>query len=196
MLAAHQLAYERHFRPVFTPVDVTLEAGNLLLVTGANGSGKTTLLRLLAGVLRPSGGRIDNRATATAWLGHQLALKDYLTVRENLRFAKSFAGGAVDVEKAIRRVGLAGAASQLARSLSAGQRKRCALARLLLSDAPLWLLDEPYSNLDHAGVALVDTLLGEHLAAGGACVLSTHGELRKVGADVTELALSPGQSTG
>jgi heme exporter protein A len=189
MLSAHDLAYERHFRPVFAPVSLELDAGRLLLVTGANGSGKTTLLRLLAGLLRPTAGTIDNRAGATLYLGHQLALKDDLTVQENLRFAQHFNGSTGATGQALTRLGLDAARQRPARNLSTGQRKRCALARLLLSDASLWLLDEPYSNLDSEGVALVDELLQQHLAGGGACVLSSHGALRPTGDTVTELAL-------
>lgn len=194
MLSAHNLAYERHFRPVFSPLSLDVAAGGLLRVTGANGSGKTTLLRLLAGVLRPSTGRVDNRAPGTLYIGHQLALKDDLTVVENLRFARAFHFGHGKPEEAVAQVGLRGLAQRPVRNLSAGQRKRCALARLLLAEAALWLLDEPYNNLDDDGAALLDRLLEQHLARGGACVLCTHGAPRPVAGSVAGLTLAGGSA--
>jgi len=178
MLAVDRVQFERFYRPVFEPVSFEVGAGGLLLVTGANGSGKTTLIRLLAGLLQPDDGTIRNEAENTAYVGHQLAVKEDLTVLENLRFTQRFAGGACLPEEALFRLGLGRARDQEARSLSAGQRKRCALARLLMVGASLWLLDEPYSNLDHEGMRLVDGLLDAHLQVGGACVMSTHGALR------------------
>lgn len=179
MISVAQLSYERFFAPVFRPVDFCVESGELLLVTGANGSGKTTLLRVLAGVLAPGSGLLEIRARRKVHVGHQLAVKDDLTVIENLRFMRAFMGsGAVSVDEAVERIGLKRVASQLARTLSAGQRKRCALARLLLNPAELWLLDEPYASLDADGCARVDELLQQHLADGGACVMATHGSHR------------------
>lgn len=179
MLQARQLLIERHFEPVFAPVDLQVNARELWLVTGANGAGKTTLLRLLAGLLRPSEGTLERNASAMRFLGHQLGLKEDLTVTENLAFAAELNGvGTVSVDTAIVDVGLDEARFQAVRTLSAGQRKRCALARLLISPAPLWLLDEPYANLDAQGVELVDRLLAEQIKRGGACVMSTHGALR------------------
>lgn len=179
MLQASQLLIERHFEPVFEPVDLQVADKELWLVTGANGAGKTTLLRLLAGLLRPSNGKVRRTTDAMRFLGHQLGLKEDLTVTENLAFAAALNGtGEITLDSAIREVGLDEARFQAARTLSAGQRKRCALARLLLSPAPLWLLDEPYANLDADGVALVDRLLAGQLSHGGSCVMSTHGALR------------------
>lgn len=179
MLSASKVNFERYFEPVFQPVSFDLEAGGLLLITGANGCGKTTLIRVLAGVLHPTSGKIGMHAANMAYVGHYLALKDDLSVLENLRFVREFIGTSDrGVEDVIREVGLERVKHNQARNLSAGQRKRCALARLLLSEADLWLLDEPYSNLDVEGVELVDRLLVRHLEGGGAAVVATHGAHR------------------
>jgi heme exporter protein A len=179
MLSASKITLERYFQPVFQPVSFDVEGGDLLLVTGANGCGKTTLIRVLAGILHPTEGALTNRAGGMAYVGHYLAIKDDLSVIENLRFMRDFIGTSDrEIDDVIREVGLGRVAEQLARTLSAGQRKRCALARLLLSENELWLLDEPYSNLDVEGVALVDSMLTRHLEGGGACVVATHGAHR------------------
>lgn len=193
MLTVSQLSFERYFQPVFQPLDFQLDAGGLLLVTGANGCGKTTLIRLLAGILTASAGSIRSTAAGTAYVGHLLAIKDDLTVTENVRFVRDFLGaGMHSVADAVQQMGLHRVAHQLARTLSAGQRKRCALARLLLSRAELWLLDEPYSNLDDEGIRLVDTLLQQHCSHGGSCVVATHGRHRPAIAGSREIPLLSG----
>ena len=179
MLSTSQVNFERYFEPVFQPVSFDLETGQLLLVSGANGCGKTTLIRVLAGILHPTSGQVDFSARSMAYVGHYLALKDDLSVLENLRFMRDFIGtSGREVDTVIEEVGLSHVKHNQARHLSAGQRKRCALARLLLSEAELWLLDEPYSNLDIEGVEMVDRLLVRHLEAGGAAVVATHGAHR------------------
>ena len=195
MLSTSQVNFERYFEPVFQPVSFDLEAGQLLLITGANGCGKTTLIRVLAGILHPTSGRIDMSAGTMAYVGHYLALKDDLSVFENLRFMRDFIGTSKrDVDSVINDVGLSHVKHNQARHLSAGQRKRCALARLDLSEAQLWLLDEPYSNLDVEGVELVDRLLTRHLEAGGSAVVATHGAHRPEWADTVDYFLVSGRT--
>lgn len=173
LLRARGIAFHRNGERVFTPRNITLNAGDCLLVTGANGAGKTTLLRLLCGIIRPSEGQIE-RAAGT-FVGHLPAVKGDLTCRENLAFARAFGGHRRgDIDHALAQTGLARLDLRPARTLSAGQKKRLSLARLLVTGAPLWLLDEPYASLDGDGAAMVDALLARHLSGGGGAVLSTH----------------------
>jgi heme exporter protein A len=186
LLAARGLRFARNDQPVFGPLDFSVEAGEALLVQGDNGSGKTTLLRVLAGLLRADAGSVEVdgrpagpalRARALAYLGHLPALKADLAARENLEFLCGLHGRrrGQTLEAAMAIVGLAGYEDALARQLSAGQKKRLSLARLWLSPAPLWLLDEPYANLDLAGIELVNRMVQAQLRAGGAALVTTHG---------------------
>ncbi len=186
LLAAHGLTFSRNETPVFGPLDFAVDAGEALLVQGGNGSGKTTLLRVLAGLLRADGGRIEIegrlaapslRAQAIGYLGHLHAQKGDLSVLENLDFLCGLHGRRErqSPEDALAIVGLAGYEDALARQLSAGQKKRLSLARMWLSPAPLWLLDEPYANLDLEGINLVNRMVSAHLRDGGATLLTTHG---------------------
>lgn len=184
LLAARQLAFSRNDEPVFGPLDFELHAGEALLALGGNGAGKTTLLRVLAGLLEAEGevsvyGKPVDRqhlARGSAYLGHAHGHKADLSTGENLRYAAAINGHPViDVGTALASVGLAGYEDTPARKLSAGQNKRLALARLRLQSAPLWLLDEPYANLDLDGIALVNQLIGEHVEGRGAVLLTTHG---------------------
>lgn len=186
LLRARGLAFARNESRVFGPLDFAVDAGEALLVRGGNGAGKTTLLRVLAGLLRADGGEVfiagapathGGRAHLVAYLGHLPALKADLTSLENLRFLCGLHGSRSgrSVETALETVGLAGYDDALARTLSAGQKKRLSLARLWLSPATLWLLDEPYANLDLEGIALVNRLVQAHLSEGGAALVTTHG---------------------
>lgn len=186
LLAARGLSFARNEAPVFGPLDFAVDAGEALLVQGDNGAGKTTLLRVLAGLLRADRGEIDidgQRATASlrahaiAYLGHLPALKADLTSLENLAFLCGLHGRRRGQRSgnALAMVGLAGFEDTLARQLSAGQKKRLSLARLWLAPTALWLLDEPYANLDLDGINLVNRLVQAHLRAGGAALLTTHG---------------------
>jgi heme exporter protein A len=186
LLAARGLAFARNEQPVFGPLDFVVDAGEALLVQGDNGAGKTTLLRVLAGLLRADGGDVDIdgapataalRSRAIAYLGHLGALKADLTTLDNLTFFTGLHGrrrGQMP-GNALAIVGLAGFEDTPVRQLSAGQRKRLSLARLWLAPAPLWLLDEPYANLDLDGINLVNRMIQAHLREGGAALLTTHG---------------------
>ncbi|UGB39496.1 cytochrome c biogenesis heme-transporting ATPase CcmA [Frateuria soli] len=186
LLQARGLSFLRADEPVFGPLDFALHAGELALVEGDNGSGKTTLLRLLAGLLHVGEGELhwrgkswsrDAYAGEVLFLGHQLGLKMDMSPRENLRIAAGLHGTREGRSAAavLAEVGLAGYEDEPVRRLSAGQKKRAALARLLLLPAVLWLLDEPYANLDRAGIALVNRLLEAHIAQGGAALVTSHG---------------------
>jgi len=187
-LIAEELAGERGGEPVFSGVDFSLEDGNALVVTGPNGSGKSTLLRILAGLLPAAGGRVrlegggeafPTVASASHYLGHQNAMKPALTVTENLGFWRDFlsdadAGPAVSLDEALDAVGLAGIGHLPFGYLSTGQRRRTAIARLLVCHRPVWLLDEPTAGLDKASEERFAGLMGAHLRAGGIVAAATH----------------------
>ena len=186
LLQTQGLHFARNEEPVFGPLDFSVDAGEALLVQGGNGSGKTTLLRVLAGLLRADGGEVSidgqpaqpaRRARAIAYLSHLPGLKADLTALENLDFLCGLQGRrrAQLPVNALAIVGLAGYEDALARQLSAGQKKRLSLARLWLSPSPLWLLDEPYANLDLEGIELVNRMVQAHLRDGGAALVTTHG---------------------
>lgn len=190
LLRARALTCLREEEPLFRPIDIDLPRGHLLVLEGRNGAGKTTLLRALLGlhpleaqVLQFLGEDVLQQRHAlnagALWLGHLLALKGDLTVRENLEFALAIGSDAPpgDVDALCAELGIAGYEDTPARALSAGQRKRAALARLAASDRALWLLDEPFANLDAPGMAVVERLLARHLEGGGSAVLTSHGVL-------------------
>lgn len=186
LLQARALRFTRNESPVFGPLDFDVDASEALLVQGDNGAGKTTLLRVLAGLLAADAGTISirgrvtspaSRAATLAYLGHLPALKADLSALENLAFLCGLHGQrpSQSSEGAMAVVGLSGFEDAPARQLSAGQKKRLSLARLWLSAAPLWLLDEPYANLDLAGIELVNRMVQAHLREGGAALVTTHG---------------------
>lgn len=168
-------------------VSVEASAGDCVHVAGPNGSGKTTLLRVLAGFLSPEQGTVtwggrpisadrDAYGANLSYLAHSDGLKPELTARENLAFEVGLrhAVGGSEIDDALAGVGLAMSADQAAAVLSAGQRRRLAMARVVLAATPLWLLDEPFTNLDSAGVELVAAIIGGHLDQGGAVLLAAH----------------------
>jgi heme exporter protein A len=156
------------------PWELLQSEGEALVLRGANGAGKTTLLRILAGLTRPEAGRVA-RDAAHHWIGHREGLKPQETPRGHLKLWAKAWGSPVSTDSALSRLGLARPADVAGRYLSAGQRRRTALARLLLEDRPVWLLDEPYTALDSDGRVLVDTLIAEHRAKGGAIIAAIHG---------------------
>jgi heme exporter protein A len=183
LLSARRLIFRRGEERIFGPLDFTLEAGGVLVIEGGNGAGKTSLLRVLAGLLSASengdeGDEPEVRVNhSVALLGHSLGLTGELDAVENLRFAAGLQGngGGMTPLNALRGVGLEGYEDIPVGRLSAGQRKRVALARLLVAPAATWLLDEPYANLDPEGIALVNRLIERHTHAGGGVALTSHG---------------------
>ena len=183
-LTARGLALRRGERLVLSGLEFELAAGELLLLRGPNGSGKSSLLRLVAGLLPPDQGSLSwNGAPLpdaetwhdlVAYLGHADAAKPELTPREDLRFWMSLRG-ACGGETALQRMGLAPLADLPCRMLSAGQRRRLALARIAASGAQLWLLDEPFNALDEAALRAVRDMLAEHRTEGGMVLLAAHG---------------------
>lgn len=186
ILEVKNLSYFRNEEKIFGPVDFQLNRGSALLVTGANGSGKTTLLRVLSGLLKAQTGEIlvykpegslHDLSHSCAYLAHKPGHKAELSCLENLEYLQAvFDRPKTElIEATLSKVGLAGYEDTQARQLSAGQNKRLGLARLLICHSPCWLLDEPYANLDLQGIELVNELIAEQTARGGAVLLTTHG---------------------
>ncbi len=188
-LEANALECVRGGRTLFQNLSFSLGAGELLEVRGANGSGKTSLLRILCGLLAPAAGHVlwrgekisalkEEYLKELAYLGHANGVKAELSAAENLRIHYGLAEGRRPDEErilaALERLGLGGSGRRPAKTLSQGQQRRLALARLLVSGRALWILDEPLTALDGAAVRLVQSVIGEHLEGGGLAVLTTH----------------------
>lgn len=190
LLSGKGLSLLRGERLLFENLDFALDAGQLLLVQGANGTGKTSLLRAIAGLIGLESGCVSWRGTPIdqerqsfsaeiVWMAHRVGFKGDLTLVENLRFecglrSASLAG----LDAVLERLRLTRLTLLPLRSLSAGQQRRVALARMLISDARLWLMDEPFANLDADGQALVLQLVSEHLKGDGICVMAAHQDIR------------------
>ncbi|HEU4766821.1 MAG TPA: cytochrome c biogenesis heme-transporting ATPase CcmA [Pyrinomonadaceae bacterium] len=192
ILEVSKLGCVRGDRRLFSGLDLSLSPGTFLQVTGPNGSGKTSLLRILCRLLEPAEGTIkwqgenirslgEDYFTSVTYMGHRHGVKDELSAIENLRISNALNGVVVSVERAesvLERMGLAGRESLPARLLSEGQRRRVALGRLLTCDTKLWLLDEVLTSLDKGAVALIRSLIEEHLSGGGIAIVATHQDLQ------------------
>jgi heme exporter protein A len=176
-------------RCLFTDLEFALNPGELLLLEGKNGSGKTSLLRAIGGLIEFETGTLDWDGTdvrrqrqvfhaAIAWLAHRTGLKGDLTLVENLKFEANLrAQKNVDFDTILARLGIERLKKLPLRALSAGQQRRVGLARMLLAHVPLWMMDEPFTNLDREGRSLVLNLVDEHLADGGMCIMAAHQEV-------------------
>jgi heme exporter protein A len=193
-LSASRLSVERGGRIVFSDLSFALDSGQSLVVTGRNGAGKSTLLRALAGLLPLSQGDLsltpegeENLGEQTHYIGHADALKGALTVAENLAFHAALLGsGRAGIEPgpALETFGLGRLADLPAAYLSAGQRRRAALAKLLVARRPIWLLDEPTTALDAASQDLMGRIMRAHVADGGLLIAATHAALGLPGAEL------------
>lgn len=183
-LEAKQLTCIRDERTLFCDLNFTLTSGQVLLIEGANGAGKTSLLRILTGFRKPDVGDlfwddelIDDTQDFyqdTAYIGHNNGLKETLTAQENLSYAQSLATRALTIDNALAQVGLDGYQDTLVRFMSAGQRRRLALARLLCTHKPLWILDEPFTSLDRASIKLFEKFITVHAMQGGLVIMTSH----------------------
>ena len=200
MLSGAGLTLWRGTTCLFEALSFDLPAGTALMIEGPNGAGKTTLLRVIAGLTMPESGSITWQGSALrkqlqagrlrlAFSGHALGLKSELSARENLRFFARLTSLPARVDEILNATGLSGCADLDVRLLSAGQKRRAALARVLLSDADLWLLDEPQTNLDRAGRQYLEEAIREHLGRGGTLVVAAHQPVDFGRAAVTRLML-------
>ncbi|MGB2155155.1 MAG: cytochrome c biogenesis heme-transporting ATPase CcmA, partial [Porticoccaceae bacterium] len=180
--------FERDDCNVFQPANFSVEAGDIVQIEGANGAGKTTLMRLMTGALQPSAGSVRYRGRCIAdcryeylanilYIGHQPGVKLTLSAEENLRWTSPATTSTAEISQALELVGLRGFTDVPCYSLSAGQHRRVALARLSTSKAKIWYLDEPFTSIDREGVQALQQQLEAHLQRGGAVVLSTHQNL-------------------
>lgn len=203
MLSAHRLSCLRNNQALFSALDFSLSPSEILHITGPNGCGKSTLLQILTTLLLPQEGEVrwqglpvtdpdSNYHAALSYLGHKTGVKNGLTVLENLQMVAKLGRRTIkkpDWMLILQRLDLENLSNTLCQHLSAGQRQRVALARLLLTDAPLWVLDEPFTSLDIETTQMIQTLLLAHCAKGGMVILTSHHALDWGGHLVQALAL-------
>jgi heme exporter protein A len=196
-LRVTDLAVARGGVPVLDGVSFAIEPGAALILRGPNGAGKTTLLRCIAGLQSPLSGQIDGAEETIAYAGHADGLKAMLSVRENLTFwAQVF--GQRDISDALAAYDLEPLQDRLAGTLSAGQKRRLGLARLMVTGRPIWVLDEPTVSLDAAAVGLFAAAVTAHLGAGGMALIATHIDLglKAHSFDITPFRAKPSQRSG
>jgi heme exporter protein A len=201
-LEADKLSCIRDDRVLFEGLSFRLGSGEAIVLEGRNGTGKTSLLRILCGLRRPDAGEVRwhgasieknyvDYYTHMAFVGHMDGIKKELSALENLRLSRSLCGsGDMTIEEALQTLNLTGYEDIPTFYLSAGQRRRVALARLLATDARLWILDEPFTSLDREGIALVERLMDAHIDAGGAMIMTSHHEVHLTTPNVRVLNLS------
>ncbi|MGZ4990382.1 MAG: cytochrome c biogenesis heme-transporting ATPase CcmA [Methylobacter sp.] len=199
-LEGRSLSCTRDDRVLFEQLTFDLVSGQVLLLEGKNGSGKTSLLRILCGFREPDAGVIHWCGDAIndspfyaqmAYVGHLDGVKKELTVLENLKMALALSSsGRYSIDEALTKVHLSGYEDVLVQTLSAGQKRRLSLARLLITENVLWILDEPFTSLDKHGIALIETLMAEHCANGGMIVLTSHHDIDLPDVDVQRINLS------
>ena len=200
LLKGTDLSCIRDDRVLFEGLAFELVSGQVLLLEGKNGSGKTSLLRILCGFREPDAGQVfwcgdainDSQYYADmAYVGHLDGVKKELTVLENLKVSLALGrSGQYSIQQALTKVHLANYDDVLVQSLSAGQKRRLSLARLLITRNIVWILDEPFTSLDKQGIALIETLMFEHCANGGMIVLTSHHDIELHGVDVQRINLS------
>jgi len=199
-LEGRGLSCIRDDRVLFEELVFELVSGQVLLLEGKNGSGKTSLLRILCGFREPDTGRIhwcgeavkDSQFYADmVYVGHLDGIKKELTVLENLKMSLALSSsGRYSIDQALTKVHLSGYDDVLVQALSAGQKRRLSLARLLITENVLWILDEPFTSLDKQGIALIESLMAEHCASGGMIVLTSHHDIDLPDVDVQRINLS------
>ena len=202
LLSVHDIACSRGYRDLFAGLNFNLSPGQSLRVEGENGSGKTSLLRILAGLAQPVAGQVLWKGCKISdpeacyyqdllYLGHKPGIKFELTAMENLCMARALFGSRSEdgIEEALYQVGLYGFEDIPCAALSAGQKRRVALAQLFLSPARLWILDEPYTSLDVKAVALLEQRFAEHVQSGGMLIITSHQPVVLAGCDFRRLVL-------